>query len=147
MLSPVMEYSRPALTFTERFEQCRLVAYQDTGGIWTIGYGHTHGVKMGDTCTQAEAEAWLRADVFIAVTDVNRMLRVRVTQNEFDALVDFAFNCGTKALNYSRLLLLVNTRNMQLAAKEFERWDHVGGHVVAGLLKRRIAEENLFERV
>jgi lysozyme len=142
-----MEYSKSGLTFTERFEQFRDKAYRDTGGVWTIAWGHTRGVKEGDTCDRLQGDAWLLEDVAIAVADVNRVVSVRLTQNEFDALVDFTFNCGTKALNGSHLLAFLNGGELERAEAQFAEWDHVGGHVVAGLLRRRLDERNLFERV
>jgi lysozyme len=139
-----MKYSKDGLHLTEQFEGCRLSAYQDSGGLWTIGYGHTAGVHPGMSCTQAQAEQWLAEDIAWAESQVNRLVRVALTQDEFDALVDFTFNCGVGNFIHSTLLALVNAGKMDQAAKEFERWDKAGGVVVAGLLRRRIAEEAEF---
>lgn len=139
-----MQYSKDGLHLTEQFEGCKLVAYQDSVGIWTIGYGHTRGVHAGMTCTQEQAEQWLREDVQIAQDNVNQHVTVTLTQGQFDALVDFAFNCGCKNLDCSTLLKLVNHSDFEHAAKEFEKWDHASGKVVAGLLRRRQAEEAEF---
>ena len=140
-----MSYSKTGLAMTERFEGCRLQAYQDQVGIWTIGYGHTHGVTPGMTCTQQQAEDWLREDVALAEIDVNRHVTLpSLTQGEFDSLVDFAFNLGCDALNKSTLLRLVNANQLSKAAEEFAKWDHAGGKEVAGLLKRRLAEKTEF---
>ena len=141
-----MQYSKRGLQLTESFEGCRYVAYQDVRGVWTIGYGHTKGVEPGDVCTHAQAEAWLDEDTATAEVAVNRLVKVPLTQNEFDALVDFAFNCGVGALQGSTLLRLLNAGDDAKAAEEFERWTHAGGEVVAGLLRRRGAERDLFKQ-
>lgn len=136
-----MQYSKSGLALTERFEGCRLVAYQDSVGVWTIGYGHTRGVCAGMTCTEAQAQQWLEEDTANAVADVNANCHVQLTQDEFDALVDFAFNLGDGSLNGSTLMKLVNEKNFAAAADQFDEWDHAGGRVVAGLLRRREAEQ------
>lgn len=139
-----MNYSKQGLALTESFEGCRLVAYQDIRGIWTIGYGHTRYVHPNDTCTQAQAEQWLQQDIQLCVDEVNKYVTVPLTQGEFDALVDFAFNLGCASLNGSTLLRLLNQGDHQGAAGEFEKWSHAGGQVVAGLLRRRLAERDEF---
>jgi lysozyme len=141
----MMTYSKTGLAITEKFEGCKLSAYQDSVGVWTIGYGHTLGVQEGDTCTQEQAEQWLQEDTDAAVSNVNQHLTVQVSQNEFDALVDFAFNLGVGNFDGSTLLKDVNSGDLEAAAQEFEKWDHAGGKVVAGLLRRRLAEETEFE--
>lgn len=144
MLNPPMQYSLDGLHLTERFEGCRLEAYRDSVGVLTIGYGHTAGVKEGDTCTQEQAERWLQEDIQAAANAVNKYVNVSLTQGEFDALVDFTFNLGSGSLQHSTLLRLLNSGDPEDAAKEFERWDKAGGKVVAGLLRRRQAEESEF---
>jgi lysozyme len=139
-----MKYSKTGLQLTEQFEGCLLTAYQDQVGRWTIGYGHTAGVVPGQTCTPEEAEAMLAADTAWAVAIVNHMVRVPLTQGEFDALVDFTFNLGSGNFSHSTLLALVNQGNFTAAANEFQKWAHAGGVVVAGLLRRRIAEQTEF---
>jgi lysozyme len=141
----LMKYSKPGLQLTEGFEGCKLVAYIPMkGDVPTIGYGHTRGVYLGMTCTQEQAEQWLLEDLKLAEDNVNLHVRVKLTQGQFDALVDFAFNCGCANLDGSTLLKLVNTGDFEHAAKEFEKWDHASGKVVAGLLRRRQAEEAEF---
>lgn len=139
-----MQYSKQGLSLTESFEGCRLVAYQDSGGVWTIGYGHTKGVTQGMTCTQAQAEQWLLDDVADAAAAVNRLAHIAMSQEEFDALVDFTFNAGIGAFAGSTLLKLLNARDIEGAANEFDRWDLIDGKVIAGLLRRRQAERALF---
>lgn len=139
-----MKHSLQGLLLTERFEGCRLIAYQDQVGVWTIGYGHTRGVCEGMTCTQAQAEAWLLEDMRLCEACVNENVSISLTQGQFDALTDFCFNLGCHALKCSTLLQLLNKSNFAAAAKEFEKWDHAGGKEIAGLLRRRQAEEAEF---
>ena len=82
-----MQYSSGGLTLTEQFEGCELTAYQDSGGVWTNGYGNTHGVVPGSTITEQQAIADLQANIQNSVNDVNRLVTVPLTQGEFDALV------------------------------------------------------------
>lgn len=144
MPNPPMMYSKQGISLTERFEGCRLQAYLDSVGKPTIGYGHTHGVKLGDICTAEQAEQWLIEDTNWAVGVVNALVQIPLTQNQFDALVDFTFNLGSGNFQHSNLLRLVNEQNFTLAASEFEKWDKAGGQVVAGLLRRRQAEQQEF---
>lgn len=140
-----LTYSERGLKLTKQFEGLRLAAYQDQRGNWTIGYGHTGpGVHEGLRITEAEAEMFLTNDVTCAVAGVNRMVTSSITQNQFDALVDFAFNLGCTTLMHSNLLALVNASDFTAAANEFLRWDHTGGRVSPGLLRRRQAEMELF---
>lgn len=139
-----LQYSQSGLALTESFEGVRLTAYQDQVGVWTIGYGHTSGVTPGMTCTQLQAEQWLLEDVQHACIVVRMNVSVPLTQGEFDALVDFVFNLGSGNFVSSTLLKLLNTGDYDDAAAQFPRWDRAGGVEVAGLLRRRIAEQNEF---
>jgi len=141
----LFSYSDNGFALSKSFEGLRLTAYQDVGGVWTIGYGHTGpNVRAGLTITQAEADALLRSDVEDAVTCVNRAVNVPITQNQFDALVDFCFNCGRGSLLQSTLLRKLNIGDFTGAAEQFALWDHAGGDVVQGLVRRRQAEAELF---
>lgn len=139
-----MIYSQNGLNFTEQFEGCRTVAYLDQGGTPTIGYGHTSGVSLGDKCTQEQAEKWLLEDVQEAARTVNAVVKVPLDQNQFDALVDFVFNIGSGNFESSTFLRLLNEGDRVGASEQFERWNKSGGVIRDGLIKRRIAEENLF---
>ena len=143
-----MNYSKNGLHLTEQFEGCKLTAYPDpgTGGApWTIGYGHTGAeVHQGMTITQEQAEEFLMQDVQKAVQTVNLKVHTDLTQNEFDALVDFVFNCGAGNFAGSTLLRKINAGDMEGAALEFEKWTHADGKVMAGLIKRRHAEAEEF---
>jgi lysozyme len=140
-----MNYSKSGIQLTEQFEGCRLTAYQDQVGRWTIGYGHTAGVQPGQVCTQEQAEEWLQEDTAWAVRVVNAAVRVSLSQGEFDALTDWVFNLGSGNFQHSHLLELVNQGDFTNAANEFQKWDRAGGQVVAGLLRRRIAEQQEFQ--
>jgi lysozyme len=138
-------YGGKGLALTEQFEGCRLSAYQDQVGVWTVGYGHTGPeVCSGMTITLEQAQALLARDVGSAAACVNEAVAVELTQAEFDALVDFVFNLGAGAFRESTLLRLLNAGEIASAATQFALWDRAGGAVVAGLLRRRQAETALF---
>jgi lysozyme len=138
-------YSKNGLALTEQFEGCSLSAYQDQVGVWTIGYGHTGSdVQAGLTITLAQAQALLLSDVAASASFVNQAVLVALVQDEFDALVDFVFNLGRGAFAGSTLLSDLNAGNFSAAAGQFDLWDYAGGQAVAGLLRRREAEETLF---
>ncbi|MGA7524413.1 MAG: lysozyme [Acidobacteriaceae bacterium] len=138
-------YGGTGLALTEQFEGCRLTAYQDQTGVWTIGYGHTgQEVCAGMTITLEQAQALLAKDVSSAAGFVNQIVVVALTQQEFDALVDFVFNLGAGTFEHSTLLRLLNAGEFAAAAGQFALWDHAGGAVVAGLLRRRQAETAMF---
>lgn len=139
-----MEYSKDGAALTEQFESCRLEAYQDSVGVWTIGWGHTGGIQEGDTCTQEMADQWLQNDIKEAESAVNAHLKVPVNQHIFDSVVDLAFNIGTGNFDGSTLLKDINAGDFKAAVEEFEKWDFAGGKVVAGLLRRRLAEKEEF---
>jgi lysozyme len=143
-MNPPMQYDGAGLALTEQGEGLRLQAYQDSGGVWTCGYGHTSGVGPSTTCTIALAAEWLEQDTQEAVSAINQLVTVQLTQPEFDALVDFVFNIGSTQFSKSTMLDLLNAGNITGAALQFQRWDLCGGKVVAGLLNRRIAEQNEF---
>lgn len=136
--------SATGVSLIKEFEGCKRVAYQDQKGVWTIGTGHTAGVKAGDTCTQAQADSWLLDDTHWAALEVIRTVDVPITQNQFDALVSFVFNVGSGNWASSTLRRLVNQRSAE-ASQEFVKWDHVNGAPDAGLLRRRQAEQALFQ--
>lgn len=129
-------------------EGLSLKAYPDPGSggePWTIGYGHTGGVKRGDVITQSQAEAFLRDDLRRFERAVSR-LAPRTTQNQFDALVSFAFNLGEGNLEKSTLLNKHNAGDYAGAAKEFIRWNRAAGKVLNGLTRRRTEEAALYAK-
>jgi lysozyme len=140
-----LTYSAKGLALTQQFEGCRLTAYQDQVGVWTIGYGHTGSdVTPGLTITEEQSKALLAKDVCSAAACVNNVVTVKLAQEEFDALVDFVFNLGAGAFRGSTMLRLLNVGDFEGAAAQFERWSRAGGVIVAGLLRRRQAEASLF---
>lgn len=139
--------SQNAIQLVKASEGVRLVAYSDVKGVLTIGYGHTGNVRPGQTITQAQAEDFLVQDMAAAADAVNRLVQVKLTQNQFDALVDFVFNEGQGHFAGSTLLKLLNQRNYQAAAGQFRVWCMAGGVVLQDLVNRRAAERALFEAV
>lgn len=140
-----MKIGPAGIKLIKEFEGCRLNAYLDAVGVPTIGYGSTEGVTIGDTITQEEADALLLEDLERFEKCVTEMVKVPIDQNAFDALVSFAFNLGCGALKGSTLLRLLNAGDHPAAAKQFVRWNKAGDKVLAGLTRRRAAEEKLFE--
>jgi lysozyme len=138
-------YSDKGLALTKSFEGLHLAAYQDCAGIWTIGYGHTGPtIAAGQTITEPEAETLLRKDLADAVACVNHAVQSHISQNQFDAMVDFCFNAGRGNFLQSTLLRKVNRGDFPGAAAQFGLWIHAGGDIVAGLVRRRKAEADLF---
>jgi lysozyme len=133
------EISNAGLALTKSFKGLRLTAYQDVAGIWTIGYGHA-GADVHEGMTITEADALLRGDLADAEACVNRSVTAAISQNQFDALVDFCFNAGQGNFLHSTLLKKVNANDFAEAAAQFGLWVHVGGEVVPGLVRRRKAE-------
>jgi lysozyme len=129
----------------EGFEGLHLKTYICPAGRQTIGYGHTGSdVHSGLTITEEQADQLLDNDLHRFEIAVNNLVTVDISQNIFDALISFAFNLGAGNLQGSHLLMYVNQNNFDAAVKEFPRWDHANGVVVAGLLRRRNAEAAMF---
>lgn len=140
-----MRISLKGLNLIKQHEQLRLVAYLPTvNDVPTIGYGHTKGVKMGDTCTEAQALQWLDEDCAWAQKEVND-LNVILTQNQFDALTSFVFNVGATNFRSSTLRKLLIAGEFDTAVGQFKRWNKQKGVVLNGLTKRRKEEEELFK--
>jgi len=138
-----MTFSDDLISLIKLAEGCRLTAYLDADSIWTIGYGHAY-VHQGMVITQDQADQLLRNDLYKFQLGVNNLVQVDLTQGQFDALCDFAFNCGLGNLQSSTLLKDVNASNFDDAVIQFPRWDKSGGEVLPGLLKRRNAEAAMF---
>ena len=131
-------------SIVRKFEGCELKAYLCPAGIPTIGYGHTHNVKLGDTCTQQQADEWLEDDFFYATSDVKAVVKVPLTDNQLDALASFVFNLGVRKLIRSTLLKKLNAKDYTGAANEFDKWVFAAGKKLNGLIARRAAEKALF---
>ena len=125
------------LNLIKSFEGLRLTAYDDSTGVWTIGYGHIKGVQQGQTITAEQADEFLREDLADAEAAVEH-LPVPLNDNQFAALVSFAFNLGPGNLRslFKYGLAAVPERMMLFS--------HAGGHVMMGLVRRRAAERRLF---
>lgn len=141
-----MNTSQKGIDLIKSFEGCRLKAYKCPAGIWTIGYGHTSGVKEGQMITFSMAEQFLKQDLKRFETSVNNLVTVAITQNQFDALVSFCYNLGAMALKSSTLLKKLNNGDYNGAAEEFDRWVYANGVKLQGLVRRRAAEKELFKQ-
>lgn len=126
------------------FEGCRKQAYLCSAGVPTLGVGHTRGVKLGQSCTEQQAQVWFSEDLADAEAVVESLVKVPLTQGQFDALVSFTYNLGAGHLKTSTLLQHLNAGNYGAACSQFKLWCHAGGQVVAGLVKRRAWETDSF---
>lgn len=137
-----MKTSQRGINLIKEFEGLRLTAYRCPAGVYTIGYGHTRGVKRGMKITEEEASAFLTADLLNSEKAVERYNSVyHWNQNEFDALVSFTFNCGATNL---RALLRNGRRNRSQIVATLPLYRKAGGRVLKGLERRRAAEKALF---
>jgi GH24 family phage-related lysozyme (muramidase) len=144
-----MQTSEKGIALIKQFEGCKLTAYQDSVGVWTIGYGWTQPVdgkpiRAGMTIKQETAERLLKTGLVSYESDVSRLVKVGLTQGKFDALVSFTYNLGARSLSTSTLLRKLNAGDYAGAADEFLRWNKAGGKVLNGLTRRREAERALF---
>jgi lysozyme len=140
-----MKTSDRGLNLIKEFESLELKAYLCPAGVWTIGYGHTKDVQEGDTCTEEQANEWLREDVRWAEDAVRASVKLPLRQTEFDALVSFVFNVGVTAYMRSTLLQKLRRGDLQGAAQQFGRWTRANGRVLRGLVRRRAAERAMFD--
>ncbi|ECF7068455.1 lysozyme [Salmonella enterica subsp. enterica] len=139
-----MNISEEGYALLKQLEGLCLRAYQCSGDVWTIGYGHTLGVRPGDEITANQAAALLRQDASQAACAVKELVTVPLNQHQFDALVSFVFNIGSGRFRSSTLLRKLNGGDFTGAADELLRWDHAGGQRLPGLERRRTAERALF---
>ena len=143
-----MQISYRGKELLKELEGFRHHACLEPGGVWTIGYGTTKidgkPVEAGQTVTEVQAQKWLDEDLAWAQTAVNKLVKVKLTQNMFDALVSFVYNIGESAFAKSTLLRLLNLKQYVEAAKQFERWKFDNGKEIKGLVTRRIKETAMF---
>lgn len=140
-----MTPSKDCFDLIEKFESCRLEAYLDPVGIPTIGWGHTNPtVQLGDTITQEQADQYLTMDVAEISCHVDYLVTVGLNQPQYDALVSFTYNVGPHKFQKSTMLHLINGGCFLTASLEFTKWVYAGVHELAGLVKRREAERDLF---
>lgn len=134
-----MKTSQTGINLIKEFEGCRLEAYKCPAGVWTIGYGHTYGVKSGQKITQAQAEQFLKDDLVVYEKRVDKYSQYNWNQNEFDAMVSFAYNLGS-----IDQLTAKGTRSKSVIAEKMLLYRKAGGKVLNGLVRRRNRERELF---
>ena len=138
-----MKTSSKGVSLIKSFEGCRLKAYKCPAGVWTIGYGHTAGVKEGDTITQEQADEYLRNDLAkYEKAVINYDGIYHFNQNQFDALVSFTYNCGVGNL---KNLTQSGKRTLSQISAKLLLYNKAGGVVLRGLQRRRTAEKELFD--
>lgn len=159
----VVRINKAGLELIKRNEGCVLKAYPDpaspravnkrktgvdnpklSGAPWTIGYGHTRDVKEGQVISLHQAEEMLKSDLELFYEPDVAKLAPKATENQFAALVSFAYNLGVDALAKSSLLKKFKAGDVQGAAAEFMKWKYAQGQVLPGLVKRRAEERSLF---
>lgn len=139
-----MKTSPKGIALIKEFEGLRLKAYKCPGGVWTIGYGHTAGVKPGMTITEEQAEQFLKEDLIVFEKAVNNQ-NLSINQNQFDALVSLIYNIGIGNFQKSTLLRKARVNpNDNSIMDEFLKWVYSKGRVLPGLQRRRLAEMKLY---
>lgn len=133
------------LALIKEFEGCELKAYLCPAGVPTIGYGHTRSAKLGQTISQADADALLREDLADSEDAVDQLVTAPISDDQFSALVSFVFNVGMGAFERSTLLSMLNANaGADTVAAQFLRWNKANGEELPGLTRRRHAERALF---
>ncbi len=139
-----MRTSQKGIDFIKSFEGLRLKSYDDGVGVQTIGYGSTRGIAKGMTITQEQAERMLKNDIARFEPEIEKLVKVPLSQNQWDALMSFTYNLGATNLASSTLLKLLNAGDYARAAEQFGRWNRAGGKEFSGLARRRAAEQKIF---
>ena len=145
-----MKVNKLGITTMHHFEGCKLTAYHCPAKVWTIGWGNTFypdktPVKQGDVITQEQANALFETVMNNFALGVKKCLTKEVNENQFSALVCFAYNVGIGSLQKSTLLKKININpNDETIAGEFAKWTKAGGKVLLGLVRRRKAESDLY---
>lgn len=140
-----MNISEEGLALIKKHEGLELTAYKDAVGVLTVGYGHTgDDVRPGMIITPEEADQLLRDDISEVEACIEDKVQVDLTQGQYDALCSFIFNLGCGAFERSTLLRLLNEADYAGAAQQFGRWVNAGGKPLAGLVRRRGEEADLF---
>ena len=139
-----MKMSKKGIELIKKYEGLRLTAYKCPAGVWTIGYGHTKGVKEGQKITNSQAEELLKEDLRVFENGVNKW-NLQINQYQFDALVSFAFNLGLANLGKSTLLKKVQANPQDKTIKdEFLKWVNASGRKLEGLVRRRNEEAEMY---
>lgn len=140
----LMKISDNGINLIKQYEGCKLFAYRDSVGVATIGYGHTKGVRMGQAITQRQADEFLREDITEAEKVLNNM-GINFTQNQFDALCSWIFNLGMGNFIHSTMMKRISAdAGDETITDELIRWHNAGGKPLLGLMRRRVAEANMF---
>ena len=139
-----MTTSKKGISLIKFYEGFRNRAYYDAVGVLTIGYGTTSSVTKNQVITEAQGEAFLQADLRKFEASINKLVKVSLSQDQFDALVSFVYNLGAGNFGSSTLLKLLNQGRYDLVPDQFMRWNKAGGQVLNGLTKRRKSEADLF---
>ena len=142
-----MTFSESLVEFVKRWEGLKLEASPDplVAGVWDVGHGHVLRSEARPHITREEADKLLREDLAAFSAAVDEMAKPTLAQHEHDALVSLAYNVGAKAVETSTLMRRLNNNDFYGAADEFLRWNRAGGRIVAGLVKRRQAEQSMLE--
>ena len=139
-----MKISNSGLSLIKQHEGCRLKAYKDSVGVWTIGWGNTSHAKAGMIITQQQAETFLKEDI-VPVERVLNGMGINYTQNQFDALTSWIFNLGIGNFKASTMYKYIVARKPDLEiTDQMVKWVNAGGKPLIGLKKRRVAEANMF---
>lgn len=137
-----------AVELIKQFEGFKPEAYKCPAGIWTIGYGWTHGVKEGDSITKSEATELLQKEVYTIAEQIKKVLGDdafnNLTENQVSALIDFVYNLGIGNFRSSTLCRYIKSGELEKAGDEFMKWNKAGGKVFEGLTRRREAERELW---
>ena len=141
----MLQLSKTGIELLKHFEGCELKAYQDSVGVWTIGYGHTKGIYEGLEITQLEAEKMLQDELPEYEGYVTDKVVPLLQQHEYDALVCWVYNLGPTNLSSSTLLKRLNAGEFNDVPFQMKRWDKAGGQPLLGLTRRRNAEALLFK--
>ncbi len=147
MIRNKMKISEDGLELIKKFEGCETTAYQDSVGVWTIGFGHTKGVEEGQTCSIEDAESMLAEEMDEYEGYINNMVKVELQQHEFDALVAWVYNLGPTNLGESTMLKVLNGGQFDRVPDEMNRWTRAGGEILEGLVRRRQAESLMFQNL
>lgn len=140
----LMKISQKCIDLIKKFEGCKLQAYLCPAGVWTIGVGHTKGVKKGMVITQQQAEMFLKDDI-TPIEGALNYLGINFTQGQFDALCSWIFNIGMGSFNTSTMRKYIIAKKSDLEiTDQMVKWHNAGGKTLLGLKKRRIAEANMF---
>ena len=142
-----MKISEDGLELIKKFEGCETSAYQDSVGVWTIGFGHTKGVEEGQPCSIEDAESMLADEMDEYEGYINNMVKVELQQHEFDSLVAWVYNLGPTNLSESTMLKVLNGGQFDRVPDEMNRWTRAGGEILEGLVRRRQAESLMFQNL